>query len=368
MRETNLASTLSLVEAALSELGHPANDSRIDERCTAASSGRCAVRRLRHAGEHQPRFKFLLARARPGLSVAFDLPTQMGYDSDHPWRGRGRQAGRRGDRLARGHAPPVRRHPARQGLDVDDDQRDGGRSCSRSTNWSPRSRACRRSQLRGTIQNDILKEYIAAARTSTRRSRRCGSSPTSSSTAPARAEVEHRSRSPATTSARPGSTRCRRSRSPSPTASPTSRPRIDAGLDVDDFAPRLSFFFNAHNNFFEEVAKFRAARRMWARSCASASAPRTREPCCCASTPRPPASRSPRSSRWSTTSCASTMQALAAVLGGTQSLHTNSTTRRSPADRARRRRIALRTQQVIAYESGVADVIDRSAAATSSRR
>ena len=117
----------------------------------------------------------------------------------------------------------------------------------------------------GTIQNDLLKEYIARG----------------TYVYPPRQSMRiitdifaycregcpggTRSRSPATTSVRRARPRCRRSPSPWPTASPTSQAAMDAGLDVDDFAPRLSFFWNAHNNFFEEIAKFRAARRMWYR-------------------------------------------------------------------------------------------------------
>ena len=142
-----------------------------------------------------------------------------------------------------------------------------------------------------------------------------------------------------------------------PTASPTCRRAIDAGLDVDKFAPRLSFFFNAHNNFLEEVAKFRAARRMWARIMREHFK-----------------AKNPRSwmLRFHTQTAGSTLtaqqpennivrtalQALAAVLGGTQSLHTNSYDEALALPTEQAARIALRTQQIVAYESGVPQTID----------
>jgi len=132
---------------------------------------------------------------------------------------------------------------------------------------------------------------------------------------------------------------------------------IKAGLDVDEFAPRLAFFFNAHNNLFEEVAKFRAARRMWAkimRERFKAKDPKSQmlrfhtQTAGCTLTAQQPDNNIMRV----------TMQALAAVLGGTQSLHTNSRDEALALPTEDSVRIALRTQQVIAYESGVADSID----------
>src|SRR5690606_38471753 len=129
------------------------------------------------------------------------------------------------------------------------------------------------------------------------------------------------------------------------------------GLDVDEFAPRLSFFFNAHNHFFEEIAKFRAARRMWARIMKERFG-----------------AKDPRSLqlRFHTQTGGSTLtaqqpdnnivrvalQALAAVLGGTQSLHTNARDEALALPTEESARIALRTQQIIAYETGVADTVD----------
>ena len=133
---------------------------------------------------------------------------------------------------------------------------------------------------------------------------------------------------------------------------------LDAGLAVDDFAPRLSFFFACHMNFFEEVAKFRAARRMWATDHdASASARRTRERACSGSTRRPAAPRSRRSSP-RTTSCGRRSRRWRPCSAGTQSLHTNSFDEALALPTEQAVKIALRTQQVLGYETGVADTVD----------
>ena len=133
---------------------------------------------------------------------------------------------------------------------------------------------------------------------------------------------------------------------------------VDAGLDVDDFVPRISFFFNAHSDFFEEIAKYRAARKIWARRDARAVRRQGRAVAgSCASTRRPPACRSPRSSP-TTTSCAPRSRRSAAVLGGTNSLHTNSLDEALALPTAEAATLALRTQQIIAHESGVANIVD----------
>jgi methylmalonyl-CoA mutase N-terminal domain/subunit len=132
---------------------------------------------------------------------------------------------------------------------------------------------------------------------------------------------------------------------------------VDAGLDVDKFASRLSFFFNAHNNFFEEIAKFRAARRMWAKIMKERFG---------ATNPKSMMLRFHTQTAGSTLTAQQpdnniirvTIQALAAVLGGTQSLHTNSRDEALSLPTQESARIALRTQQIIAYESGVADTVD----------
>ena len=175
------------------------------------------------------------------------------------------KVGRR-HRLARGHGGAVRRDPARPGHHLDDDQRHRAASCSALYVAVGREAGASRDRLTGTIQNDILKEYIArgtyiyppapSLRLVTDIFEFCATR------AP---ELEHDLASAATTSAKPARPPCRRSRSPSPTRIAYVEAARGAGLDVDEFAPRLSFFFDAHNDFFEEVAKFRAARRLWAR-------------------------------------------------------------------------------------------------------
>ena len=133
---------------------------------------------------------------------------------------------------------------------------------------------------------------------------------------------------------------------------------IERGLDVDDFAPRLSFFFNAHIDFFEEIAKYRAARRIWAREMRDTyGAKRERVAGGCASTPRPPGV-SLTAQQPLINIVRTAIEALAGVLGGTQSLHTNSYDEALALPTEEAVRIALRTQQVIAHETGVTNTID----------
>ena len=132
---------------------------------------------------------------------------------------------------------------------------------------------------------------------------------------------------------------------------------LDAGLDIDDFAPRLSFFFASHNNLFEEVAKFRVARRIWAPIMKDRFKATDRKPCCCGSIPRHGGStltaQQPENNIVRTA-----IQALAAVLGGTQSLHTNAFDEALGLPTEKSAEIALRTQQILGYESGAADTVD----------
>ncbi len=213
-------------------------------------------------------------------------------------------------------------------------------------------------RVSGTLQNDILKEYIAQKEyiypaapldaADHRSVRLRGASACRSGT---------RSRSPGTTSARPARRRCRSSPSRCATAWSTSSTGSRAGLDVDEFAPRLSFFFNSHNDFFEEIAKFRAARRIWAtvmRDRYGAKNPRSwmlrfhTQTAGCSLTAQQPINNVVRT----------TVQALAAVLGGTQSLHTNALDETLALPTEETARIALRTQQILAHESGVINSID----------
>ena len=308
------------------------------------------------AEESNRRYKFLLANGTAGLSVAFDLPTQIGLDSDDP--------------MSLGEVGKV-------GVAIDsieDMERlfAGIRLDSISTSMTINATAsillalyvavARRSganlgKLSGTVQNDVLKEYIArgtyiypipaAMRIVT------------DMFAWAQTEVpEWNTISISGYHMREaGSTAAQEVAFTLGNGMTYVQAAIDAGLQVDEFAPRLSFFFNAHNNFFEEVAKFRCARRVWAHIMRDHFA-----------------AKNPRSwmLRFHTQTAGSTLtaqqpennivrtaiQALSAVLGGTQSLHTNGYDEALALPTEEAARIALRTQQILATESGVAQTVD----------
>jgi len=308
------------------------------------------------AEESNKRYKYLLSQGQTGLSVAFDLPTQLGYDSDHP--------------LAEGEVGKV-------GVAIDSlwDMRilfDGIPLDKVSTSMTINSTAANllamyilvaeeqgvpQEKLRGTVQNDILKEYIArgtyifppqpSMRLTTDIIMYCAENipkwnPISISGYHIREAGANAVQEVAFTLA---------------DGIEYVKAVIERGMDVDKFAPRLSFFFAAHNNFLEEIAKFRAARRLWAyimKEWFNAKNPRS------------------MMLRFHTQTAGSTLtaqqpenniirvaiQALAAVLGGTQSLHTNSYDEALSLPTEKSVRIALRTQQIIAYESGVVDTVD----------
>src|SRR5918911_1722212 len=305
------------------------------------------------AEESNARYKYLLAQGTTGLSVAFDLPTQIGLDSDDP--------------LAAGEVGKVGvaivsledRERLFDGIPL------GEVSTSMTINATAATLLClyvavARKQcvpverLQGTIQNDILKEYIArgtyiyppspSLRLVTDTFAFCSSEVPNWNTISISGYHIREA----------GSTAVQEVAFPPADAVAYVEAALDAGLKVDEFAPRLSFFFNAHNNLLEEVAKFRAARRLWARLMRE----RFR-------------ARDPRSLmlRFHTQTAGSTLtaqqpevnvvrvalQALAAVMGGCQSLHTNSKDEALALPTEDAARVALRTQQVIAYESGVAD-------------
>jgi methylmalonyl-CoA mutase N-terminal domain/subunit len=308
------------------------------------------------AEESNRRYKFLIANGTAGLSVAFDLPTQIGYDSDDP--------------MALGEVGKV-------GVAIDsieDMERlfDGIALDKISTSMTINATAsillalyvavARRAgadprKLSGTVQNDILKEYIArgtyiypishAMRIVTDMFAWANEHTPEWNTISISGYHMREA----------GCTAAQEIAFTLANGMTYVRAAIDAGLDVDRFAPRLSFFFNAHNNFFEEVAKFRAARRLWARI--------VREDF---------GAKNPRSwmLRFHTQTAGSTLtaqqpennivrtaiQALSAVLGGTQSLHTNGYDEALALPTEEAARIALRTQQIIASESGVANTID----------
>src|SRR5882724_5876800 len=308
------------------------------------------------AEESNKRYRYLLANGTTGLSVAFDLPTQIGLDSDHP--------------LAVGEVGEV-------GVAIDsieDMQRlfEGIDLTTISTSMTINATAsillalyvgvARRQkadirQLSGTVQNDVLKEYIArgtyiyppqqAMRIVTDLFAWTNQSVPEWNTISISGYHMREA----------GSTAVQEVAFTLGNGIAYVQAAIDAGLDVDKFAPRLSFFFNAHNNFLEEVAKYRAARRMWARIMREHFR-----------------AKNPRSwmLRFHTQTAGSTLtaqqpennivrtalQALAAVLGGTQSLHTNSYDEALALPTEQAARIALRTQQIVAYESGVPQTID----------
>ncbi|MGC8548527.1 MAG: acyl-CoA mutase large subunit family protein [Acidobacteriaceae bacterium] len=308
------------------------------------------------AEESNRRYKFLLANGTAGLSVAFDLPTQIGYDSDDP--------------MALGEVGKV-------GVAIDsleDMQRlfDGIPLDQISTSMTINATAsillalyvaaARRSgadtrKLSGTVQNDVLKEYIArgtyiypvrhALRIITDMFAWANENTPEWNTISISGYHMREA----------GCTAAQEVAFTLANGAAYVEAALAAGLDIDRIAPRLSFFFNAHNNFLEEVAKFRCARRVWAKT--------TRERF---------GAQNPRSwmLRFHTQTAGSTLtaqqpennitrtalQALAAVLGGTQSLHTNGFDEALALPTEEAARTALRTQQIIAYESGTAQTID----------
>ena len=308
------------------------------------------------ARQTNQRFHFLLEKGQKGLSVAFDLPTQMGYDSDDP--------------MAQGEV-------GRVGVAIDsiEDLRvlfDGIPLGQISTSMTINAtaaillalyvaladeRGIDRKSLSGTIQNDILKEYIArgtyvfppAPSLRLITDVLAWSAENLPNWNPISISGYHIREA--------GSTAVQEVAFTLANAVTYVDAAVSAGLDVDAFGPRLSFFFNAHNNLLEEVAKFRAARRMWARvmrdrfGAKRAESLRLRfhtQTAGCTLTAQQPENNIVRVA----------IQALAAVLGGTQSLHTNSLDEALglPSDNAAR--IAVRTQQLILEESGVTDTID----------
>lgn len=302
------------------------------------------------------RFKFLLDAGQTGLSCAFDLPTQMGYDSDH-----GRSEGEVGKvGVAIDSMEDMRLLLA--GLPLD----------KVSTSMTINSTAAilllmyelvaeengvSSDQISGTIQNDLLKEYIArgtyifpprpSMRIITDIFGYCAEHVPSWNTISISGYHIREA----------GSTAVQEIAFTLANAIAYVQAAVDAGLDVDDFAPRLSFFWNGHNNFFEEVAKFRASRRMWHTIMTERFN---------AQNPKSTMLRFHTQTGGSTLTAQQpmnnimrvTLQALAAVMGGTQSLHTNGFDEALSLPTEDAARMALRTQQVIGYESGVVDTPD----------
>jgi methylmalonyl-CoA mutase N-terminal domain/subunit len=302
------------------------------------------------------RYRFLLEAGQTGLSVAFDLPTQIGYDSDHP--------------LAQGEVGKV-------GVAIDSlkdmeilfDQIPLGKVSTSMTINAPASvllamymavaenQGVASKDLRGTIQNDILKEYSArgtyifppkpSMRIITDIFSFCSREVPQWNTISISGYHIREA----------GSTAVQEVAFTLVNGIAYVEAALEAGLGVDEFGPRLSFFFNAHLDFLEEIAKFRAARRLWAtimRDRFKAKDPRSMmirfhtQTAGCTLTAQQPKNNIVRVA----------FQALSAVLGGTQSLHTNSMDEAFALPSEEAVQIALRTQQLIGYESGVADTVD----------
>ncbi|MEO6836246.1 MAG: methylmalonyl-CoA mutase family protein [Candidatus Tumulicola sp.] len=308
------------------------------------------------AAESNARYRYLLARGQTGLSVAFDLPTQLGYDSDAPQaHGEVGKAGVAIDSIAD-------METLFDGIPLDEV------TVSMTINAPAaillalflavaRRRGIPFDKLGGTVQNDVLKEYVARGTYiyPPRQSMRLVTDVLSYC---ARAVPQWNAISVSGYHIREaGSTAVEEIAFALANGKAYLGAAREAGIDLDAVAPRMSFFWNAHNAFFEEVAKFRAARYLWAHI--------TRDEFGCAD-PRSQMLRFHTQTGGSTLTAQEpdnnvvrvTLQALAAVLGGTQSLHTNGKDEALALPTAESARVALRTQQVIAYESGVADVAD----------
>jgi len=308
------------------------------------------------AEDTNERFRFLLSQGQTGLSTAFDMPTLMGYDADHP-RARG-EVGREGVAVS----SLADMEALFAGIPLDRVTTSMTVNCTASILLAMYFAVAERrgiplSKLGGTIQNDMLKEFIA------QKEWICPPRPSVRIIVDM---IEFCAREaprwhPLSISGyhirEAGSTAAQELAFTLADGIGYVQAAVERGLDVDSFAPRLSFFFNVHNDFFEEIAKFRAARRMWAqimRERFGAKNPRSwllrthAQTAGCSLTAQQPWNNVVRVA----------LQALAAVLGGTQSLHTNSMdeTLALPSEQAVL--IALRTQQIIAEETGVPNFID----------
>jgi methylmalonyl-CoA mutase N-terminal domain/subunit len=308
------------------------------------------------AAESNRRYRYLLDQGQTGLSVAFDLPTQIGYDSDHE--------------LAQGEVGKVGVSiSSLADMEILFDQIPLDKVSTSMTINAPagillamyiavaEKQGVKPDQLRGTIQNDILKEYSSrgtyifppkpSMRIITDIFAYCAESVPSWNTISISGYHIREA----------GSTAVQEVAFTLANGLAYVQAAVDAGLKVDEFGPRLSFFFNAHSDFLEEVAKYRAARRLWARLMAErfgAANPKTQmvrfhtQTAGCSLTAKQPKNNIMRVA----------YQAMSAVLGGTQSLHTNSMDEALCLPTEESVTIALRTQQVIAHETGVTDTAD----------
>jgi methylmalonyl-CoA mutase N-terminal domain/subunit len=308
------------------------------------------------AEETNKRFKYLLDQGQTGLSIAFDLPTLMGYDTDSP-EAFG-EFGKCGVAVSSLKDMEI----LLEGIPLDKVSTSMTINSPAAIIWAmyiatAEKQGIRPDQLRGTIQNDILKEYIAQKEYIF---------PPAPSMRLVTDTIEYGSQflpqwNTISISGyhirEAGSTAAQELAFTLADGLEYVRWAIERGLDIDDFAPRLSFFFNAHNDFFEEIAKYRAARRIWAREMRQtyqAHNPRSwllrfhTQTAGVSLTARQPENNIVRVA----------IQALAAVLGGTQSLHTNSMDEALALPSQHAATIALRTQQILKEESGVSNTID----------
>jgi methylmalonyl-CoA mutase N-terminal domain/subunit len=307
------------------------------------------------AEETNQRYKYLLGHGETGLSVAFDYPTLYGYDTDHPLA-RG-EFGKCGVAISSLKDMEI----LFSGIHVDDVTTSMTINGPAPIVWgfyiaNAENRGIDRRVIGGTIQNDILKEYIA---------QKSYIFPPEPSMRLIVDTFEFGSKEIPRWNTisisgyhirEAGSTAIQELAFTLGDGLEYVRWAMKRGLNIDDFAPRLSFFFNAHNDFFEEIAKYRAARRIWAKEMKKFGAKKPRsllmrfhtQTAGCTLTAQQPEINIVRV----------TMQALAAVLGGTQSLHTNSMDEALALPSEKAVRIALRTQQIIAEESGVTNTVD----------
>jgi methylmalonyl-CoA mutase N-terminal domain/subunit len=308
------------------------------------------------AEETNTRYKYLLEHGETGLSVAFDMPTLYGYDTDDP------QAEGEFGKCGVAVSSLADMEILFDDIPVDEITTSMTINSPAAAIWAmyiaaAEKRGIPREVLGGTIQNDILKEYIAQKEfifppepsmrlvvdTFEFGAKHLPKWNTISISGYHIREA--------------GATAAQELAFTLADGFEYVKAGVERGLDVDEFAPRLSFFFNAHNDFFEEIAKFRAARRIWAREMKErfrAKNPRSwwmrfhTQTAGCSLTAQQPENNIVRTA----------IQALAAVLGGTQSLHTNSMDEALALPSESAVRIALRTQQIIAHESGVANTVD----------
>jgi len=308
------------------------------------------------AQESNARYRFLLSQGQTGLSIAFDLPTQMGMDPDHPMAAG--EVGRVGVSVASLRDMEV----LLEGIPLD------RVSVSMTINSTAavllamvlclaQRRGVAWESLRGTVQNDILKEYIARGTYIY--------PPVPSMRLATDIIAFCRTRAPAWNTVsisgyhirEAGATATQEAAFTLADGIAYVRGAVDAGLQVDEFAGQLSFFFCAHNDLLEEIAKFRAARRLWARIMRERFGARSARSCMlrfhAQTAGSALAAQQPENNIVRVT-----LQALAAVLGGAQSLHTNSLDEALALPSEPAARTALRTQQILAYESGVGHTPD----------